>query len=51
MTKIEDNIGENLEVSAQQNTAMEQLASVAQSVGEIAQVIQEEFDKISHSKM
>ena len=51
MTDIEDSIEKNLDVSTQQNVATEELAKVAQSVAEIAQTTQLEFDKIKHDNM
>lgn len=51
MKDIENNIEKNLDVSTQQNVAMEELAEVAQNVAEIAQVTQLEFDKIKHDDM
>lgn len=51
MTTIEDNIEKNLDISAKQNLATNDLAEVAQNVAEIAQITHEEFSKINHNTM
>lgn len=49
--RIDESSERNLEISSQQNLAMDDLAIVAQNVAEIAQLTQEEFDKIRHVNM
>lgn len=51
MGRINQSTERNLEISSQQNLSMDELARVAQNVAEIAQVTQEEFNKIKHINM